>query len=58
MKQKGAVAVLVFFFGALGLMALFNLIDGRTFAPVNPILRSCARFVAEGGEWVKKPCVR
>ena len=50
-KQKGVVAALVLGLGTLVLMALFNIIDGRTFAPTNPILRSCARFTAEGGEW-------
>jgi len=55
--QKGVVAALVLGLGILTLLAVFNLIDGLTFAPTNPILRSCARFVAEGGEWSQpKPC--
>lgn len=56
-KQKGVGLALLVAFVALAAMAYFNIIDGRTFTPVNPILRSRARFVAEGGEWSKeKPC--
>ena len=57
--EKGTGFALAVFFGTLALMAWFNYIDRRTLESVNPAaLRSCARFTAEGGELVQKPCAR